>query len=241
MCFLRGHRTLITKELVAKSERFAKMVPKRLVFFFSSTPHFCLIDHSCQVANLQKTPKFAGSFSIHSHLVPPHLRLLADSILISGRFDTHFFFANHPPVFYHVGSFCSPRIFARRWKTQNPPWRAPRKFCRRPPLNLRRSVFRKTQLGGVCHGIWQRNNGALNQAKSSRSCPYSFWESCQQITRGFHCLAVISMGTQRSRLNNITNQSGDVNQRTCTGHKRLVNWRILLLWGRGCSYWVVGL
>jgi hypothetical protein len=33
MCFLRGHRTLITKELVAKSERFAKMVPKRLVFF----------------------------------------------------------------------------------------------------------------------------------------------------------------------------------------------------------------
>ena len=34
MCFLRGHRALITNELVAKSERFAKMVPKRLVVFF---------------------------------------------------------------------------------------------------------------------------------------------------------------------------------------------------------------
>ena len=56
--------------------------------FRGHTGHSCKIDHSCEVANLQKTLKFlAGNLSIHSQSTP-HFRLLADSILISGSFDT---------------------------------------------------------------------------------------------------------------------------------------------------------
>ena len=194
MCFLRGHRTLITKELVAKSERFAKMVPKRLVFFRVHRTFAGLIILARLRTYRKPQNLLAASQSIATWFHPISGYLLIQSSFLVGLTPT-FSLPIILQFFYHVGSFCSPRIFARRWQTQNPPWRAPRKFCRRPPLNLRRSVFRKTQLGGVCHGIWQRNNGALNQAKSSQSCPYSFWESCQQITREFHCLAVISMGT----------------------------------------------